>query len=169
MSRATDTQTYAVVGTLIGLAMTASLFLPGGLASAASRFIPFHRGRGDPAAARAAYRVLTLAGYACAVVLGGAGRVLSRARCCRVSLVGRRIAVAALTAVYSAYSVAKGALYGFDRVVPYTWLEIAGSVVAVVATVVVVPSGAHAYLAPLDGRLRGADARRARRAGGAAT
>ena len=36
------------------------------------------------------------------------------------------------------YSVAKGALYGFDRVVPYTWLEIAGSVVAVVATIVVV-------------------------------
>jgi O-antigen/teichoic acid export membrane protein len=47
------------------------------------------------------------------------------------------------------YGIAKGALYGFDRVVPYTWLEIAGSVVAVIATVAVVASGSHAYLAPL--------------------
>jgi O-antigen/teichoic acid export membrane protein len=58
-------------------------------------------------------------------------------------------AVGALTAVYSAYSVAKGALYGFDRVVGYTWLEIAGSAVAVGATVFVVATGADAYLAPL--------------------
>ena len=47
------------------------------------------------------------------------------------------------------YGLAKGALYGFDRVVPYTWLEIAGSVVAIVATIAVVASGSHAYLAPL--------------------
>ena len=65
-----------------------------------------------------------------------------------VSLSGA-IGVGLLTAVFSMYSVAKGALYGFDRVVPYTWLEIAGSVVAVVATIVVVASGSHAYLAPL--------------------
>src|SRR5690606_2237150 len=62
---------------------------------------------------------------------------------------GDAVAAGLLTAVFSAYSVAKSALYGFDRVVPYTWLEIAGSVVAVGATVVVVATGARAYLMPL--------------------
>ena len=49
VGRATDKPTVALVGTLIGVATTAGLFLPGGLASAASKFIPFHRGKGDPA------------------------------------------------------------------------------------------------------------------------
>jgi O-antigen/teichoic acid export membrane protein len=147
VSRATDHETYAVVGTLIGLAMAAGLFLPNGLASAASRFIPFLSGRGDPGAARTAYRVLTVSGYACALVFGAIIGAIA------VTLpgvsTGDALAVAALTAIYSAYSVAKGALYGFDRVVPYTWLELAGSIVTVGATVVVVASGAHAYLVPL--------------------
>jgi O-antigen/teichoic acid export membrane protein len=147
ISRATDQETYGLVGTLIGLAMTVSLFLPGGLASAASRFIPFHRGAGDEAAARSAYRVLTLAGYACAAGLGVNVALIA------TTLDGvtaqDAVAVGLLAAVFSAYSVAKSALYGFDRVVPYTWLEIAGSVVAIGATVVVVATGARAYLMPL--------------------
>jgi O-antigen/teichoic acid export membrane protein len=147
VSRATDKQTFAEVGTLIGLAMAASLFLPGGLSSAASKFIPFHRGKGDPAAARAAHRLLTLVGLGCAVGLGALVGAFA-ALVLHVSLSGA-VAVALLTAVFSMYSVAKGALYGFDRVVPYTWLEIAGSVVALVATIAVVASGSHAYLAPL--------------------
>jgi O-antigen/teichoic acid export membrane protein len=147
VGRATDNQTFAEVGTLIGLAMTASLFLPGGLSSAASKFIPFHRGKGSPAAARAALRLLTLVGLGCAVGLGALVGAFA-AVVLHVSLSGA-IGVALLTAVFSMYGVAKGALYGFDRVVPYTWLEIAGSVVAVVATIAVVASESHAYLAPL--------------------
>jgi O-antigen/teichoic acid export membrane protein len=147
VSRATDSVTLGKVTALIGLAMTAALFLPGGLASAASRFIPFQRGAGDVAGARTAYRVLTLGGYACAIASGAVVYAIS------LTLpnvtTGDAVTVAALTAVYSAYSVAKGALYGFDRVVPYTWLEIAGSVVTVGATVIVVSSGSHAYLVPL--------------------
>ncbi len=147
VSRATDHQTYALVGTLIGLSLTASLFLPGGLASAASKFIPFYRGKGEQAAAWAAHRLLTVAGLVCAVALGAVVGL--------VAMVALRVtfadaaAVALLTAIFSGYSVAKGALYGFGRVVPYTWLEIAGSVVAVVSTVVVIAIGARTYLAPL--------------------
>jgi O-antigen/teichoic acid export membrane protein len=147
VSRATDQETYGLVGSLIGLAMTVSLFLPGGLASAASRFIPFHRGGGDEAAARSAYRVLTLAGYACAIGLGVNVGLIATAL--DGVTVGDAVAVGLLAAVFSAYSVAKSALYGFDRVVPYTWLEIAGSVVAIGATVVVVATGSRAYLMPL--------------------
>ena len=41
VGRATDNATYALVATLIGVATTAGLFLPGGLASAASKFVPY--------------------------------------------------------------------------------------------------------------------------------
>jgi len=147
VARATDKPTYAVVGTLIGLAMTVSLIVPGGLASAAARYISFHTGGRDPAAARAAYRVLTIAGFVSAAVL--AALVAGIALQLDGVTTGDVVAVAALTAVYSAYSVAKGSLYGYDRLIPYTWLEVAGSVVAIGATVVVVTVGAHAYLLPL--------------------
>ena len=147
VSRATDQETYGLVGTLIGLAMTVSLFLPGGLASAASRFIPFHRGGGDESAARSAYRVLTVAGYAVAIGLGVNVAVI--ATTLEGVTPGDAVAVGLLATVFSAYSVAKSALYGFDRVVPYTWLELAGSVVAIGATVVVVATGSRAYLMPL--------------------
>ncbi len=147
VSRATDHATFAKVGTLIGLAMAASLFLPGGLATAASRYIPFHRGAGDPASARRAYRVLTVAGYVCAVVFGAAVAAIALT----LQEVSGRDAFSAgvLTATYSAYSVAKSSLYGFDRVVPYTWLEIAGCIVAVGGTVLVVVTHGGEYLAPL--------------------
>lgn len=147
VSRSTDNATAGVVGALVGLAMTAGLFLPGGLAAAASRFIPYHRGAGDEPAARSAYRVLTLAGYVCAVGLGAVVAALATAM--DGVTTGDAVAVGVLTAVYSSYSVAKAALYGFDRVVAYTWLEIAGSVVAIGATVVVIAAGERAYLAPL--------------------
>jgi Na+-driven multidrug efflux pump len=98
VSRATDHATYAVVGTLIGLATTASLFLPGGVASAASKFIPFHRGKGDPAAARAAHRMLTVLGIACGVLLGALVGVFA-AVALRIT-VANAVSVALLTAVF---------------------------------------------------------------------
>jgi O-antigen/teichoic acid export membrane protein len=147
VGRAAGPDVYGTVSELIGLAMAASLFFPSGLANAASRYIAFHLGARDLDTARRAYRVLTAAGYACAVLLGVVVAVIA-------SLLpdvdrGQAVAVGALTAIYSAYSVAKGALYGFDRIQPYTWLEIAGSVVALLATVAVVASGSHQYLLPL--------------------
>lgn len=147
VSHNTDPATYAVVGTLIGLAMTLSLFLPSGLGNAASRYISFHIGRGDPDAARTAYRVLTAAGYCCAAVLAGLAALVA-VRLPGVTT-GDAISVAVLAAVYSGYSVAKGSLYGFDRIVPYTWLEVVGSVVAIGSTVAVIAAGVHSYLAPL--------------------
>jgi O-antigen/teichoic acid export membrane protein len=147
VGRATDHETYAMVGTLIGLAVAASLFLPGGVASAASKFIAFHRGKGEPAAAWAAHRLLTLLGFICAIALGALVGLIA-VFALRVTF-AQAVAVSALSAVFSCYSVAKGALYGFDRVVPYTWLEIAGSVVAVTSTVVVIAVRSQAYLAPL--------------------
>jgi O-antigen/teichoic acid export membrane protein len=147
ISHATDQATVAVVGTLVGLAMTAGLFLPGGLATAAARFIPYHRGAGEDSTARRAYRWLTITGYGCAIGLGAIIAVIA-ATMPRVTT-GDAIAVGVLTAVYAAYSVAKAALFGFDRVVPYTWLEVAGSAVAIGATVVVLATGRSDYLAPL--------------------
>jgi O-antigen/teichoic acid export membrane protein len=147
VGRATDKATVALVGTLIGVATTAGLFLPGGLASAASKFIPFHRGKGDSGTAWAVHRLLSWSGIVTAVALGtivgaGTGVLLDLSP-------ADTAAVSVLTAVFSVYSIEKGALYGFDRVAPYARLEIAGSVVAIGSTVVVVTVGGHAYLAPL--------------------
>ncbi len=147
INRATDNETFGLVGVLIGIGMTAGLFLPGGLASAASKFIPFHRGRGDHDAAGTVYAGLRWTGIASALLLGlvvgvGSAFILDLSW-------GNTIAVGLFTAVFSMYSVEKGALYGFDRAAPYAKLEIAGSVVAVLTTVVVVVAGLHTYLAPL--------------------
>lgn len=147
VSHATDPATLGTVGTLIGLAMAVSLFLPSGLGNAASRYIAFHLGAGEAGTARRAHRVVTVAGFASAAVLGALVAMVAT-WLPSVTTVDA-VAVGALTAVYSAYSVGKGALYGFDRIVAYTWLEIVGSVVAVAATVVVVVTGSHAYLLPL--------------------
>jgi Na+-driven multidrug efflux pump len=86
--------------------MTVSLFLPSGLGNAASRYISFHLGAGDPAAARSAYRVLTAAGYACAALLAAVVGVVA-VRLPGVTT-GDAVMVAILAAVYSGYSVAKG-------------------------------------------------------------
>jgi O-antigen/teichoic acid export membrane protein len=147
VGRNTDNATYALVGTLIGAATTAGLFLPGGLASAASKFIPYQLARDNPAGAQAVYRLLRLAGYASAVVLGlvvafGTDAVLKLTP-------GQALSAGLLTAAFAVYSVQKAALYGFARVPVYVRLELSGSGLAVVATVVVVAIGSQAYLVPL--------------------
>src|SRR5262245_53793948 len=70
VSRATDTHTYGVIGSLIAITTIASLLLPAGVASAASRFIPYEHGRSDDAAARAVHRFLDRLGLPGAVALG---------------------------------------------------------------------------------------------------
>jgi O-antigen/teichoic acid export membrane protein len=147
VGRATDHETYALVGTLIGVGMTAGLFLPLGLSTAASKFIPFHRGKNDPGTARGVYHLLSWVGIVTALGLGGLVG-LGTAQLLTLS-VADTIAVSLFTAIFSMYSIEKGALYGFDRIAPYARLEIGGSVVAVAATVVVVSVGARAYLMPL--------------------
>lgn len=147
VGRATDVATMGLVTTLIGVATTAGLFLPGGLASAASKFIPYLRGAGNEAQAHTVYRALTLVGYAASAVLGivvalGTGLALDLSA-------GNAAAVGLLTVAFSLYSVEKGALYGFDRVAPYVRLELVASAVAIGTTVLVVAAGATAYLAPL--------------------
>jgi O-antigen/teichoic acid export membrane protein len=147
VGRATDNETYALVGTLIGVAMTAGLFLPGGLASAASKFIPYLRGAGNSAGAYAVYRSLTIIGYAGAGLLG---LVVAAGTWALLDLsAANAVSVGLLTAAFSLYSVEKGALYGFDQVSPYVRLELLCSGVAIVSTVVVVVAGWTAYLAPL--------------------
>jgi O-antigen/teichoic acid export membrane protein len=146
VARATDKDTFALVGILIGVTMTAGLFLPGGISSAASKYIPYFLGRGEAGNARAAYRLLSWSGYLASAGLGvvvGAGALLFGLGWADVA------AVALLTTVFSVYSVEKAALYGFDRIAPYVRLELAGSALAIVSTVVVVVAGWHAYLLPL--------------------
>jgi O-antigen/teichoic acid export membrane protein len=47
VSRATDHETYGLVGSLIAVTTIGSLLLPAGLASAAAKFIPYQHGRGS--------------------------------------------------------------------------------------------------------------------------
>lgn len=145
--RATDYETFSLVGILIAAAVTAGLFLPAGLASAASKFLPYLRGAGDHAGSYRVYRALVRGGYAAAaglaLVVGlGMGLLFDLS-------VGDSVSVGLLTAAFSLYSVEKGALYGFDRVAPYVRLELVCSAVAIAATVLVVAVGATLYLAPL--------------------
>jgi O-antigen/teichoic acid export membrane protein len=143
----TDKATVGFVGMLVGVGMTAGLFLPGGLASAASKFIPFHRGKGDHDTAEHIYTRLRWTGIACAL---GLGVVVGLGTAVLLDLsVGNTVAVSLFTAVFSVYSIEKGALYGFDRVASYARLEIAGSVLAVLLTLVVVLTGLRTFLAPL--------------------
>ena len=149
VSRATDPHEYALIGTLIACATVAGMAFPAALASAATRFVAFHRGRGDAPTARAIYRRLAVAGIA-----GGAALTVLATTLATALLdlsAAEAAAVAALTAAYALYSVEKGALYGFDRVATYARLELACSGLAVAATVVVVAAGADvaACLAPL--------------------
>jgi O-antigen/teichoic acid export membrane protein len=147
VSRATDQDTYATVGTLIGVAMTAGLFLPAGLASAASKFIPYQLGRGDERAAWAVRRWLLRAGRAAALVLGAAAGLLAAALP-DVSAPSAAWA-ALLTAAFSLYSVEKAVLYGFALVTTYVRLELTGSAIAIGSTAAVIVLGWHSYLLPL--------------------
>ncbi len=147
VSRAAGRPAFAVVTLLISATMLAGLFLPGGISSAASKFIPFFLGRGETAQAHAVYRLLARYGYLCSVALGViVGLIMPLAY-----HVGWADAVATgvLTAIFSIYSVEKAALYGFDRIQAYVRLEITGSTLAIVSTVIIVAAGWHAYLLPL--------------------
>jgi len=147
VSRATDHETYAVVGTIIGISMAAGLFLPAGLASAASKFIPYQRARGDAAGAHIVYRALRRVGYAWALLTGvgaafGAAALLDLAP-------DDAVWAGLLVAAFAVYSVEKAALYGFDRVRAYVRLELVGSGLAVASTVLIVTMGWREYLVPL--------------------
>ena len=145
--RATDAQTYGRVGVLIAVATIASLLLPAGVSSALPKFVPFLHGRGDPHAARAAYRLLSRLGLAGALVFGLAAAAVAAAV---LDLPARDTAqLAALAIAFSLYSIDKAALYAYQRVTAYARLELATSALAVLATVVVVAAGWPVYLAPL--------------------
>lgn len=142
-----DDARWAVLLVLIGVTMTAGLFLPGGLASAAAKFIPYHLGRGDLAAANAVYKLITWVGYLGAVVL--AAVVGSLSFFSYAVSPADAVAVALLTLVFAVYSVEKSALYGFHRIESYVRLELTGSALAIGSTVVVVVMGWTAVLTPL--------------------
>lgn len=147
VSRATDKETYGLIGALIAITTIASLLLPAGVASAASRYIPFHQGRADPDAAGAVHRFLGRLGLAGSVVLG-TGAALGAAVAFDLDL-GDTVQVGALCLAFSVYSVQKATLYGFGEVSAYVRLELASSALAVAATVLVVLAGWRLYLLPL--------------------
>jgi O-antigen/teichoic acid export membrane protein len=147
VTRNTDNATYALVGTLITTATTAGLFLPGGLSSAASKFIPYQLARADPDGAQAVYLMLRRLGYASGLVLGLVVALVTRALLHPSN--PEVIAAGLLTLAFAVYSVEKAALYGFARVPMYVRLELSGSGLAVAATVLVVAVGSRAYLVPL--------------------
>ena len=138
---------WTVLIVLIGVTITAGLFLPGGLASAAGKFIPYHLGRGDEAAANAVYKLISWAGYLGAVVLAA---IVGSLSLFSYGLSGAdALAVALLTLVFAVYSVEKAALYGFHRIEGYVRLELTGSALAIGSTVLVVVMGWSAVLTPL--------------------
>lgn len=147
VSRATDPKTYGLVGTLIAVTTIGSLLLPAGVASAASKFIPFEQGRGDSAAARGVHRMLVRAGWAGGVPIA-LGAALGAAAVFDLGWFDA-FQVAALCLAFSAYSVQKSVLYGFGLVPAYTRLELACSGASLAATVLVVAAGWPAYLLPL--------------------
>jgi O-antigen/teichoic acid export membrane protein len=147
IGRATDKTTYGLVGTLIAVATISSLALPAGVASAMSKFIPHARGRGSTASAHAVYRYLTRVGLAGSALLGlGAGLVTPLFLPIHWP---EAVALGLLTFSFSVYSFDKAALYGFDRVAPYTRLELSTGLLAIAATVIVVAVGWTTYLLPL--------------------
>lgn len=147
VSHATDRETYGVVGSLVAITTIASLLLPAGVASAASRYIPFHHGREDPATARAVHRFLSRLGVSGSLVLG-AGSAFGAALTFDLG-VRDMLQVGALCLAFSVYSVQKSTLYGFGEVTSYVRLELTSSVLAVGSTVVVVLAGWRLYLIPL--------------------
>ncbi|HEX6685716.1 MAG TPA: lipopolysaccharide biosynthesis protein [Candidatus Limnocylindrales bacterium] len=138
---------WSALVALIGVTMTAGLFLPGGLASAAGKFIPYHLGRNDLATAQSVHKLLAWAGYVGALVLAVMVGLIALASYPISGL--DAFAVGLLTFVFSGYSVEKAALYGFHRIEGYVRLELAGSVLAIVSTIVLVVMGWTAYLTPL--------------------
>ncbi|MDR7274607.1 lipopolysaccharide biosynthesis protein [Catenuloplanes atrovinosus] len=147
VARATEPETYGLVGSLVAVSTIASLLLPAGLASAASRFIPFQQGRGDQGAVGAVDRMLSRLGLAGAAVLGaGAGAVAAFVYDLGALDV---LQVVLLCVTFCAYTVQKATLYAFGEVAHYAKLELASSVLAVGSTVAVVLAGVPLYLLPL--------------------
>jgi O-antigen/teichoic acid export membrane protein len=147
VSRATDRQTFGLVGSLIAITTIASLLLPAGVASAAAKFIPFHQGRQDPAAARAVHRYLARLGLAGSAALG-IGSALGAMAAFDLG-VRDTVQVGVLCFAFSVYSVQKSTLYGFGEVSAYVRLELTSAVVAIAATAAVVFAGWRLYLIPL--------------------
>lgn len=138
---------YGLVGSLIGITYVVALFVPAGLSSAMTKYVAHGRGRADEAEASAVYTALRRLSDISAVVLGTIAAAV--AWWMFPLTVAESVHVGLLAAMLSAYSVDKAALYGFGRVARYGWLELAGSGLAIVATVFVVVSGSTRYLAPL--------------------
>lgn len=147
VSHTTGPEAYGVIGSLIGITYVAGLFVPAGLASAMAKYVAHSRGRADPAAADAVHLLLRRISDASAVLLGVLSAVAARLLF-PVSLADA-VAVGLLAAAFCAYSVDKAAFYGFDRVARYSRFEVAGSGLAIVATVAVIVAGSTAYLLPL--------------------
>ncbi|GAB7038856.1 hypothetical protein JCM9533A_27060 [Catenuloplanes niger JCM 9533] len=147
VARATDQEVYGLVGSLVAVSTIASLLLPAGLASAASRFIPFQQGRGDVGAVAAVDRMLSRLGLVAAVVLGaGAGAFAWLVYDLDPVDV---VQVVLLCVTFCAYTVQKATLYAFGEVAHYAKLELASSVIAIGATVLVVLTGVPLYILPL--------------------
>jgi O-antigen/teichoic acid export membrane protein len=146
ISRATDLETFGLIGVLIAVTMISSYLLPSGLGAATSRFVPYQLGQGDAAAARGHYRVLGRAGLVAGVALAA----ISGIGVSFVLAVPGPVAlqVSLLTLVYSLYTTDKAALYAFDRVGRYVWIELAGSAIVIATSIAVVLSGSKIYLAP---------------------
>ena len=146
ISRATDPETYGLVGVLTAVTMILSLVLPAGVAAAISRFVPHARGRREIEGASGLYRALSRIGLAGAAALGlaaAAGAAYFELGASQVLQVG------ILTAVYCLYLTHRAGLYGFDRVSRYAGLEVLGSAAIVMTTIVILAVGSTWYLTPL--------------------
>lgn len=146
VSRATNPETFGVIGVLLALTMLLSFILPAGLGSATSRFVAFNRGRRDPAAARGHHRLLSRIGVIAAVALGIAAAAMAWALLDLAA--DASVQVGLLTLAYSLYTVEKAALYGFGRFGRYVGLEIGAAVVTLGTTVAVLIAGSTWYLLP---------------------
>ncbi|WP_163512790.1 lipopolysaccharide biosynthesis protein [Fodinicola acaciae] len=143
-----DQARYGQVALLISIATITSLALPAGVASAMSKFIPFHRGSGSEPAARAVYRFLSRIGLAGSLFFGVAvGFLIPFFK----PEIGPRdaILVGLLTFTFSTYSFDKAAMYGFDRVRPYTMVEISTGLLTIGITVALLVTRWDAFLLPL--------------------
>ncbi|MDP9795667.1 O-antigen/teichoic acid export membrane protein [Catenuloplanes nepalensis] len=147
VARATEQEVYGLVGTLVAVSTIASLLLPAGLASAASRFIPFQQGRGDAGAVGAVDRMLSRLGLVAAVVLGGGAGAFAWLVYDLAPI--DVVQVVLLCVTFCAYTVQKATLYAFGEIAHYAKLELASSVIAIGATVVVVLTGVPLYILPL--------------------
>jgi O-antigen/teichoic acid export membrane protein len=146
ISRATDLETFGLIGVLIAVTMISSYLLPSGLGSATSRYVPYQLGQGDAASARGHYRLLGRGALLASIglaAIAGLGVYLVLAVPSMVAL-----QVALLTLVYSLYTTDKAALYAFGRVGRYVSIELAGSAIVVATAIAVVISGSTLYLAP---------------------